>query len=87
MTESTRGQADEIIAKLTPQRLLALVREMLARPRTAGERAVPVYEVIDELVAGRGFDARAKAILTPPLKSAIIQMLDQAPELEFVGGG
>ena len=87
MTESTRGQADEIIAEITPQRLLALVRGMLAEPRMAGGRTVAIYEVINELVAGRGFDARAKAILTPPLKSAMIQMLDQMPELEFVGGG
>ncbi len=87
MTESMQGQAEEIIAELTPQRLLALVREMLARPRLARERTVPIYEVINELVAGRGFDARAKAILTPPLKSAIIRMLDQVPELEFSAGG
>lgn len=84
---SIQDVVEEILSELTPARLRKVILDMVEERCIDGPAGLSLFRVVDALAGARdlgsgaeGWRARIK------IKGAVIEMLDQVPEMKYVEG-
>lgn len=80
-------KASQLKAEITPERVEALVQELLSQPHMAEARTVPVHELVDRILAERGLSGPSGAAFAETVKIAVVEAIARNPALKFSGGG
>jgi hypothetical protein len=80
-------QPRQLAAKITRERVAALVRELEPQQHFANRGSVSVDQLVDKILADAGYPLQERARFEVSLKHAILAAAAEIPGMEFVSGG
>lgn len=87
--KATRIEAEvqELAARITPEKIAALVRELEPQQHAANRGTVAIDQLVDRLIVAAGYDLAARASFEVSLKQAILRAAEKIPDMQFISGG
>jgi hypothetical protein len=85
-TSRAEEQISQRLSEITPAKILAVVKELLAQA-PEDEQGAPLHAIVDRLLADQGVDEAARVRLTLPLRRVVLRAIRQMPELGCSGSG
>ncbi len=86
-TAQIEGEAQNLAAKVTPEKVARLVHELEPQQHFANRGTVAIDQIVDRLLVEAGYDLAERARFEVSLKQAILHAAKQLPDMEFVDGG
>ncbi|MFO7917066.1 MAG: hypothetical protein R6V13_03175 [Anaerolineae bacterium] len=84
---SVQKVLDQVFSELTPSHVQEVILRMAEEHRVEGSAGVPFYRIVDGLVGARDLGTGAdRWHARMKIKRAVIEMLDQIPEMKYVEG-
>jgi len=86
-TEVTERQIASLVASVTPEVVVALVRELLPVAEQRGLSTVDLYDIVRALFQRAAAEPLLQTKAALAVRQAVLGTINAASELELVGGG
>ncbi len=80
-------QIASLVATVTPQTVVSLVRELLPAAEQRGLQTVDLYDIMRALFQRAAAESLLQTRAVLAVRQAVLRAIRQSPELELVGGG